>query len=184
MAVSGPGRRRENLLDLRPSTLIQPCPGVQRRCHDRLAPDFAIGIRGLSRGQLIFEPRGAVKLYGASARCVAIGTATDRREEFPAFREFWLAAPRPGSNVLVLYGLLDSPSLTAAFEFDLRPGSPTRITVTGELFARREVRKLAIATRGPRTFRSGDARVVLDEWLRRSARLAMRASGRWGTGHG
>ncbi len=56
-----------------------------------------------------------------------------------------MAAAPTGSNVLVLYGLLDSPSLTAAFEFDLRPGSPTRITVTGELFARREVRKLALA---------------------------------------
>ena len=40
---------------------------------------------------------------------------------------------------------LDSPSLTGAFEFDLRPGSPTRIHVTGALFARREVRKLALA---------------------------------------
>jgi periplasmic glucans biosynthesis protein len=96
-------------------------------------------------GSSYFRAAGRGQLYGASARCVAIDTGTDRREEFPALREFWLVRPEPGSDVLVLYGLLDSPSLTGAFEFDLRPGSPTRIHVTGALFARREVRKLALA---------------------------------------
>ncbi len=96
-------------------------------------------------GGSYFRAAGRGQLYGASARCVAIDTGTDRPEEFPAFREFWLTQPAPGSDVLVLYGLLDSPSLTGAFEFDLRPGSPTRMNVTGALYARREVRKLALA---------------------------------------
>ena len=96
-------------------------------------------------GGSYFRAAGRGQLYGASARCVAIDTGTDRREEFPAFREFWVVRPEPGSDVLVLYGLLDSPSLTGAFEFELRPGSPTRINVTGALFARREVRKLGLA---------------------------------------
>ena len=96
-------------------------------------------------GGSYFRAAGRGQLYGASARCVAIDTGTDRPEEFPAFREFWLTQPAPGSDVFVLYGLLDSPSLTGAFEFDLRPGSPTRMNVTGALYARREVRKLALA---------------------------------------
>ena len=53
-------------------------------------------------GGSYFRAAGRGQLYGASARCVAIDTGTDRREEFPAFREFWLVRPAPGSDVLVL----------------------------------------------------------------------------------
>ncbi len=53
-------------------------------------------------------------------------------------------APRRASE-LTIYALLDSPSLTGAYRFVVRPGEQTAVDVDARLFLRREVQKLGIA---------------------------------------
>jgi glucans biosynthesis protein len=91
-------------------------------------------FRGVGRGQV----------YGVSARGVAIDTATDRPEEFPAFREFWLVRPAPEAEDVRILGLLEGPSLTGAYEFQIGPGDDTVLGVTAEVFARRTIKKLGL----------------------------------------
>jgi periplasmic glucans biosynthesis protein len=79
-----------------------------------------------------------------SARAVAIDTATERPEEFPAFRGFWIVRPIADAEELTLFALLDGPSLTGAYEFRVRPGDDTVVGVKADLYARRPIRKLGL----------------------------------------
>jgi glucans biosynthesis protein len=88
---------------------------------------------------------GRNQLYGMSARGLAINTATEGGEEFPYFTDFWLVRPEPQQRTLTIYALLDSPSATGAYQFELRPGSTTQVEVSGELYPRRAIEKVGIA---------------------------------------
>lgn len=88
---------------------------------------------------------GAQETFGISARGLAIDTALSSGEEFPFFREFWLVKPVPWATEMLIYGLLDSPSLSGAYRFIVRPGADTTVEVEGRLFLRRAPQKVAIA---------------------------------------
>lgn len=88
-------------------------------------------------------PEGAH--FGLSARGLAINTATNGGEEFPAFTDFWLVKPDPGDKEFTLYALLDSPSVTGAYKFVINPGGTTEIDVTATLFTRTAIKKIGIA---------------------------------------
>jgi glucans biosynthesis protein len=92
-------------------------------------------FRALARGQE----------YGLSARGIAIDTTLPEKEEFPSFRSFWLGKPTSEDAALVVYALLDGPSLTGAYRFDLHPGGVTDVTVSATLNFRRQVDQLGIA---------------------------------------
>lgn len=83
--------------------------------------------------------------YGLSARGLAVDTAMPDGEEFPWFRHFWIKRPERGEKALVVYALLDSPSLAGAFEFVTEPGKETVMDVKARLFFRRSVAKLGVA---------------------------------------
>lgn len=87
-------------------------------------------------GASYFRAVGRNTLYGLSARGLAIGTGRPEPEEFPFFRSFWLERPRPGATALVIYALLDSPSVAGAYHFLLRPGQTTTIDVECTLIPR------------------------------------------------
>lgn len=97
------------------------------------------------QGASYFRFLGREQQYGLSARGLAVDTASPRGEEFPIFRHLWLEAPAPGSSTLVVYALLDSPSVTGAYRFELRPGDTTTLDVTARLFARKDIDKLGVA---------------------------------------
>lgn len=88
-------------------------------------------------------PKGAH--YGLSARGLAVGTATESGEEFPAFTDFWLIEPQPGDQILTLYALLDSPSVAGGYKFVIDPGETTTMQVEATLFTRAAIKKLGIA---------------------------------------
>jgi glucans biosynthesis protein len=46
---------------------------------------------------------------------------------------------------MTIYALLDSPGITGAYQFDVRPGTTTQVQVTAELYPRRQIAKLGIA---------------------------------------
>ncbi len=83
--------------------------------------------------------------FGLSARGLAIDTALDRPEEFPRFTDFWFERPVPHARNLVLYALLDSPSATGAYRFDINPGAPTLMDVDCAVYPRKPIERLGIA---------------------------------------
>lgn len=96
-------------------------------------------------GASYFRMVGRDQAYGLSNRGLAIDTAEPQGEEFPAFREFWLVEPEPGASEITVYALLDSPSITGAYRFDIRPGRHTEVDTEAQLFARKDINKLGIA---------------------------------------
>lgn len=96
-------------------------------------------------GASYFRAVGASKQYGLSARGLAIDTAMDRPEEFPAFRDFWLERPSADTAALTLHALLDGPSVTGAYSFAVTPGETTVMEVECHLFPRRPIERLGIA---------------------------------------
>ncbi len=96
-------------------------------------------------GASYFRILGPGQVHGLSSRGLAIDTALDGGEEFPDFREFWLVRPEPDASTFTIYALLDSPSITGAYRFDLEPGSRMEVAVEARLFAREEIRKLGVA---------------------------------------
>ena len=96
-------------------------------------------------GASYFRSLGRNQVYGLSARGLAIDTVEPGGEEFPSFTEFWLVTPAPGATQAVLYALLDSPSVTGAYRFDITPGEETKVEIEARLYPRRPSRKLGIA---------------------------------------
>jgi glucans biosynthesis protein len=96
-------------------------------------------------GASYFRAVGKDEVFGLSARGIAIDTALSSGEEFPYFREFWIVTPAPTTKELTVYALLDSVSLTGAYQFVIRPGEQTATAVDARVFLRREPKKLGIA---------------------------------------
>ncbi|MFI4868178.1 MAG: glucan biosynthesis protein [Steroidobacterales bacterium] len=96
-------------------------------------------------GASYFRLLGRDQKYGASARGLAINVATTGGEEFPYFTDFWLVRPSPEQRTLTIYAVLDSPSLTGAYRFEIRPGMTSTVEVTATLFARKDVEKVGLA---------------------------------------
>ena len=82
---------------------------------------------------------------GVTARGLSIRTADPRGEEFPTFRAFWIERPALGDNSLVIYALLDAPSVSGAYRFTLRPGEATIIDTELTLFPRTYVDHYGLA---------------------------------------
>lgn len=89
--------------------------------------------------------------YGLTARGLILNPAQSGGEEIPYFRRFWLVRPEPEATSLTLFALLDSPSLTGAYQFVIKPGTSTVMEVKARLFKRngeRWPRKIGLAPMG------------------------------------
>ena len=96
-------------------------------------------------GASYFRLIGQGQAYGLSARGLALDSGGAGREEFPVFRAFWLVKPASEKAKLVVFALLDSPSVTGAYAFEIEPGKPTSMLVDAHLFARRDLVRPGIA---------------------------------------
>ncbi|MEB2286243.1 MAG: hypothetical protein B6D46_11555 [Polyangiaceae bacterium UTPRO1] len=96
-------------------------------------------------GASYFRAVGRDQVFGLSARGIAIDTGLSSGEEFPYFREFWLKTPAGKDKHAVVYALLDSPSLTGAYEFTITPGEQTVVETRGRLYLRRAPQKIGFA---------------------------------------
>lgn len=100
-------------------------------------------------GASYFRLLGPGHVYGLSSRGLAVDVARPEGEEFPDFVEFWLVRPDARTRSLSIVALLDGPSVSGAFHFDLMPAadpaSPTVMDVEARLFARSDVGKLGVA---------------------------------------
>jgi glucans biosynthesis protein len=111
-------------------------------------------FRALSRGQI----------YGLSARGLALNVGQSGGEEFPSFRRFWIEKPKPGAAQIVIHALLDSPSVTGAYRFNVTPGAPTAIDVQATLFPRQKLENAGIAPLTSMFLFSGINRSRIDDF--------------------
>ena len=101
---------------------------------------------GVFQGASYYRLLGREQIYGASARGLALNTGLDEGpEEFPVFTRFWVGKPGKDDKKLVIYALMDSPSVTGAYEFTITPGTDTVADVRLTIFLRKEVASLGIA---------------------------------------
>jgi len=97
-------------------------------------------------GASYFRALAKDQVYGLTARGLAVNSGIDgQSEEFPAFTDWWLQQPAPHATEMVLDALLDSPSVTGAYEFRIHPGAPTSVDVHETLFLRQAVKRIGIA---------------------------------------
>lgn len=97
------------------------------------------------QGASYFRGIGTGEIYGLSARGLALKTGDPMGEEFPDFTAFWLETPAPGSDSIVLHALLDSPSCTGAYRFEITHGTVLEMQVEAHVFARTDITHLGIA---------------------------------------
>ncbi|MDR6953340.1 glucans biosynthesis protein [Ancylobacter sp. 3268] len=108
-------------------------------------PDYFDEI-AVFQGASYFRAVGKGQTYGTSARGLSVKTGDAGGEEFPAFREFWLEQPRPGTDSIVVHALLDSPSGAAAHRFTIRPGDTTLMTVEMTVYPREDIDQVGIGS--------------------------------------
>lgn len=128
---------------------------------DHVPPDENLGISGFRitaplnsgktldelivfQGASYFRALSKGQDYGLSARGLSIDAGQPKPEEFPQFRHFWVEKP-DGPRKLVIHALLDSPSVTGAFVFQIYPGAPTAIDVEAAIFPRQDLASVGIA---------------------------------------
>ncbi|MDF1726499.1 MAG: glucan biosynthesis protein G [Sulfitobacter sp.] len=97
------------------------------------------------QGASYFRGIGTGETYGLSARGLALKTGDPMGEEFPDFTAFWLERPEATSDRIVLHALLDSPSCTGAYRFEITPGETLTMQVSAQLFARTDMTHVGIA---------------------------------------
>ncbi|TWT87777.1 glucan biosynthesis protein [Neorhodopirellula pilleata] len=97
-------------------------------------------------GSSYFRARTGQTVYGTSARGLAVDVGMNQDEEFPDFRKFWVVEPSSKDRDIRILALLDSPSLTGAYQFDFRPSETvSKMNVKASLYFRKSPSKLAIA---------------------------------------
>ncbi|HQT81322.1 MAG: glucan biosynthesis protein D [Ferrovum sp. 37-45-19] len=97
-------------------------------------------------GASYFRAIGDEYQYGLSARGVAINVVVDGvTEEFPDFTHFYFVPPKEGSNRMVIYALLDGPSIAGAYRFTLTRHHEVVMEIEHHLFLRQDVQRLGLA---------------------------------------
>ena len=97
-------------------------------------------------GASYFRAIGETFQYGQSARGVAIDVAVaGRDEEFPDFTRFFIETPAGGGDTMVVYALLDGPSVTGAYRFSMTRTKGVIMDIEHTLHLRKDVARLGIA---------------------------------------
>jgi periplasmic glucans biosynthesis protein len=83
--------------------------------------------------------------YGMSQRGLAVDTGMPYPEEWPEFIAYYLERPQKEANQVVVYGLLDSPSVAGAYRFGISPGDTLVMDVDAALYPRKTIERIGIA---------------------------------------
>lgn len=116
------------------------------------------------QGASYFKAIGKNENWGSFARGLAINTADPKGEEIPVFRAFWVEKPSPNSNSIVVNALLDSPSVTGAYRFTIRPGVESIVDVEASLFPRHDLKKVGLAPMNSMYLFSSNTRRNFDDY--------------------
>lgn len=96
-------------------------------------------------GASYFRALARAQHYGLSARGLALNTGDPAGEEFPVFEEFWIERPAADAKSVTVYALMDSPSVTGAYQFVITPGVETVIRVRMVVYCRKNPRVFGVA---------------------------------------
>jgi glucans biosynthesis protein len=110
-------------------------------------------LRGMAKGQN----------FGIIGRALTLKPAEQKGEEFPAFRAFWFETPPPGSNALVVHGLIESESVTGAVRITMRPGDTTIFDLETTLFPRVALEHVGLGGGAASFLFSPNVRVTQDD---------------------
>ncbi len=97
------------------------------------------------QGASYFRAIGTGQNYGLSARGLALNTGDALGEEFPDFTHFYVEAAEPGARTSKVHAILNSPSVTGAYSFEITPGLPAEMKVECALYPREELAHVGIA---------------------------------------
>jgi periplasmic glucans biosynthesis protein len=105
--------------------------------HDELA---------VFQGASYFRMLGKAMAYGLSARGLALNAGVPGlTEEFPMFTEFWIGKPLGNAQDITIYALLNSESVTGAYQFIIKPGEATEARIQATLFFRKVPQLIGLA---------------------------------------
>jgi len=96
-------------------------------------------------GASYFRSSGELDQYGLSARGVAIDTAMPHPEEFPRFTDFWFERVAGEKDRVIVYALLNGPSLTGAYRIDCMKDGAVSTDVSCALYPRKTIARLGVA---------------------------------------
>jgi periplasmic glucans biosynthesis protein len=97
-------------------------------------------------GASYFRAIGELYQYGLSARGIAVDVGLlDRPEEFPSFTHFYFETPKGDSGTVVLYALLDGPSIAGAYRFVITRHRGVVMEIEKALFLRSDIARMGIA---------------------------------------
>ncbi|MFC6489113.1 glucan biosynthesis protein [Nitratireductor sp. GCM10026969] len=96
-------------------------------------------------GASYFRSAGELNQYGLSARGLAVDTALQTPEEFPRFSRIWLERLQGQEGRVLVYALLDSPSITGAYRFDCVKSAGPVMDIACSLCPRRAIERLGVA---------------------------------------
>jgi glucans biosynthesis protein len=89
---------------------------------------------------------GALNQYGLSARGIAVNTTSTTPEEFPDFTEFYIEPAATDRDPVIIYALLEGPSLSGAYRFACtRSKAGVVIETDCALFLRKDIAQLGVA---------------------------------------
>lgn len=116
-------------------------------------------------GASYFRAIGEQGEFGISARGIAINTVQPGMdEEFPDFTEFWFETPPNQSDYIVVYALLNGPSITGAYRFTLHRTKGVIMEVDSHLFIRKDIALLGIAPLTSMYWFSKTVKNVANDW--------------------
>lgn len=115
-------------------------------------------------GASYFRALGRGTRYGISARGLALNTGLGRPEEFPSFTAFWIERPLEAVEPLVVYALLEGPSVVGAYRFDVAARERTVMDVDANLFFRLDVEQVGIAPLTTMYYFGENDRAEVDDW--------------------
>ncbi|WP_207226495.1 glucan biosynthesis protein [Corticibacter populi] len=116
------------------------------------------------QGASYFRSLGKNQGWGLSARGLTLRTGAAEGEEFPMFRAFWVEQPRSQTNLITVHALLDSPSVTGAYQFIVRPGDETVMDVRATLFPRTELKDVGLAPGTSMFYFAANDRLGVDDF--------------------
>jgi glucans biosynthesis protein len=96
-------------------------------------------------GASYFRAVGELGQVGMSARGVALNSGGPGIEEFPDFVAHWIEPAATDNDPVILHSLLDSPSLTGAYRFELRRTKGVVMEITADLNLRMPIERVGIA---------------------------------------
>ncbi len=115
-------------------------------------------------GASYFRAVGQSNQFGLSARGLAQNTGIANPEEFPDFTHFWVQEGGKDGDPVLLYALLDGPSVVGAYRFVMHRRADVVMDISCDLHLRQPVERLGIAPLTSMYWYSETVKPLAEDW--------------------